>query len=92
MSPANPSRRAYSADVRMQLRVNGSVFVVGQLGPDFLMLDDPTDQPPGEGEVTVSIDGRVRRWRVRLPDGVAAGRSETRIADVPAGANGSAVR
>ena len=64
----------------MQLRVNGHVFVIGQLGPDFMILDDPVDLPPAEGEISLSIDGRESRWSVQLPDGVAVGRLETRIA------------
>jgi hypothetical protein len=64
----------------MQLRVNGHIFSIGQLGPDFLILDDPADCPPAEGEIALSVDGRERRWRVRLPDGVTAGKSETRLA------------
>jgi hypothetical protein len=92
MSAGNRNYRAYSADVRMELSVNGAVFSIGQLGPDYLILDDPTDHPPAEGEITVSIDGRVKRWRVQLPDGIAAGTLETRIADCPSGANGAAGR
>lgn len=68
----------------MHLTVNGQVFSIGQLGPDFLILDDPVDHPPAEGEITFSVDGRVRRWLVRLPDGIVAGSRDTRIADVPA--------
>src|ERR1700733_4781656 len=71
---------AYSADVRMELRVNGHVFSIGQLGPDFLILDDPIDHPPAVAEVAMSIDGRERRWTVQLPDGVSVGKPETRIA------------
>ena len=63
----------------MQLRVNGRVFSIGQLGPDFAILDDPADCPPAEGEISLSVDGRERRWTVRLPDGIAAGKLETRI-------------
>jgi len=70
----------HSADVRMKLYVNGHVFAIGQLGPDFLILDDTADQPPGEAEILLSIDGRERRWKVRLPDGIACGKPETRIA------------
>jgi hypothetical protein len=92
MSAANQSQTSYSADVRMQLRVNGRIFSIGQLGPDFIMLDDPADHPPAEAEIAVSIDGRLRRWPVYLPDGIAAGQAETRISDGPSGANGSTVR
>jgi len=56
--------RRYSADVRMHLSVDGRVFPIGQPGPDFLILDAPTDCPPGEAEITFSIDGKVRRWTV----------------------------
>jgi len=63
----------------MHLCVNDSVFTIGQLGPDFLILRDPADQPPGEAEIVVSIDGRVRRWLVQLPDGLAAAKPECRI-------------
>jgi hypothetical protein len=65
----------------MALCANGHLFSIGQLGPDFLMLDDPVDHPPGQAEITMSIDGRTRRWSVYLPDGIAAGKPETRIAD-----------
>jgi hypothetical protein len=71
----------------MHLRLNGRVFSIGQMGPDFLMLDDPADTPPAEGEITLSIDGRERRWTVRLPAGISATSRETKIA----ASNGSAV-
>lgn len=73
-------RRGYSADVRMHLHVNGHTFTIGQLGPDFIFLDDPTDHPPAQAEIEMSIDGRVRRWPVQLPDGLKAGKAATRIA------------
>jgi hypothetical protein len=73
---------SYSADVQMELTVKGRIFSIGQLGPDFLILDDPADHPPSVAEVMVSIDGRERRWPVSLPDGIAAGQGTTRIADL----------
>jgi hypothetical protein len=91
MSISNRNERGYSADVRMQLCVNGHVHTIGQLGPDFLILDDPTDHPPAEAEIILSIDGRVRRWSVQLPDGIRAGQPETRIVGCPASVNGSTV-
>lgn len=79
MSVSNRNNGSYSADVQMELRVNGRVFDVGQLGPDFVMLRDPADHPPAQGEMMLSIDGHVKRWPVQLPDGVTAGQRETRI-------------
>ena len=63
----------------MQLYVNGHAFVIGQLGPDFVILDDPVDHPPAEGEIIMSIDGRERRWHVHLPSGINAQQGETVI-------------
>jgi hypothetical protein len=79
MSVSNQNNGSYSADVQMELRVNGRVFDVGQLGPDFVILRDATDHPPAQGEMMLSIDGHVKRWPVQLPDGVAAGDVKTRI-------------
>jgi len=81
MSATDPKNRGYSADVRMQLSINGQTFSIGQLGPDFLILDEPVDHPPAEGEITLSVDGRERRWPVRLIDGIKTGQGRTRIAD-----------
>src|SRR5665213_809351 len=78
MSTPNPEIYRYSADIRMQLRVNGHVFPIGQLGPDFVILDATADHPPADGEIEMSIDGRQRSWPVRLPDGIAAGQRETK--------------
>ena len=75
----HPEDLGHSAVVQMQLSVNGHVLSIGQLGPDFLILDDPCDHPPSEAEVAVSIDGRERRWRVHLPDGISAANSHTKI-------------
>jgi hypothetical protein len=77
------NHRGYSADVRMHLSLNGHTLRIGQLGPEFIILDDVLDHPPGQAEITMSIDGRVRRWSVRLPDGITASKPVTRIACVP---------
>jgi hypothetical protein len=79
MNTANMKKRSFSADVEMELRVNGQIFKIGQLGPDFLILTNPIDHPPAGGQITVSIDGDVTTWPVRLPDGVATDKVRTRI-------------
>ncbi len=65
----------------MELYVNGYALSIGQLGPDFLILDNPTDHPPADAEIVVWIDGRERRWKVHLPEGIAVERIRTKIAD-----------
>jgi hypothetical protein len=63
----------------MELRINGSVLPIGQLGPDFIILDEPIAHPPSEAEIAVSIDGRERRWKVQLPEGIRLDKSTTSI-------------
>ena len=72
----------------MHLTVNGQQLRIGQLGPDFLILKNPTDHPPSEAEIYMSIDGRARSWFVDLPDGITAGKPETRIARRISAVNG----
>jgi hypothetical protein len=74
----NSQGLGYSADVRMKLRINGSVLDIGQLGPDFIILDKPLPHPPSEAEIAVSINGHERRWKVYLPDGIATDSTETK--------------
>ena len=70
----------YSSDVRMQLNVNGFVLKIDQLGPQFIILRDPVDHPSVNAEIVMSIDGRVRRWNVHLPDGISPDRPRTKTA------------
>jgi hypothetical protein len=74
------SSAGHSAIVRIELRLHGQVLPIGQLGPDFLMLKDPVDHGPADGEILLSIDGDERRWRVRLPEGISAHERHTKIA------------
>jgi hypothetical protein len=69
----------YSADVRMELRLNGHVLKVGQLGPSFLILSEPVNHPPAEAELMLSIDNRERRWKVFLPNGIDVATPRTKI-------------
>ena len=75
---AEERARGYSADVRMYLTIRGDVLRIAQLGPDFLILRNTAEYPPCEAEITISIDGDERRWRVYLPDGISWVRVETR--------------
>ncbi len=83
MNAPHRNQSGHSADVRIQLSVNGHVLPVAQLGPDFLVLRTPADHPPAEAEIALWIDGQESRWRVRLVEGIAAGRRKTRITRCP---------
>ena len=71
--------RGHSADVRMELLLNGAALRIVQLGPDFLILDESANHPPSDAEIALHVDGRERRWHVRLLAGFSADASRIPI-------------
>jgi hypothetical protein len=63
------SSRGYSAEVRIELRVNGHRIPVAQTGGGQLIFHDPQTLPRTDAEVVMHIDGHERRWRVALQPG-----------------------
>jgi hypothetical protein len=66
------NRGGHSAQVKMQLLVNGGSVRVVQMGPDFLLVEEPFDHPPADASVVLQVDGSERRWNVLLPEGLSA--------------------
>ena len=64
----------HSAEVEMSLLVNGKRLSVGQLGPDFLILDEVVAQQPCEAVIEMRVDDDLDQWSVRLPEGIASPR------------------
>ena len=56
----------------MHLLIDGKTLSVGQLGPDFLLLDAPIDHPPTTARLFFAVDGDERERPVFLPEGIAA--------------------
>ena len=65
------SQHGYSADVRLDLVVDGSEFSLSEIGPDGITLRKPTTLPPCEADVVMLVDDHRKVWRVWLPDGVS---------------------
>jgi hypothetical protein len=65
---------AHSAEVELSLLINGECLSVGQLGPDFLLLDEVVAHPPTEAVIKMRVDEEENQWRVRLPEGIASER------------------
>jgi hypothetical protein len=63
----------------MRLTLNGHSLRIGQMGPNFLILDDTIDHPPSRAEIFFSVDGNEERWTVNLPNGLQAGRKRVLI-------------
>jgi hypothetical protein len=79
MKPVS-SQGGHSAVVKIQLLLNGTVLPVAQLGPDFLLLDAPSDHPPGSARLVLQVDQSERSWEVSLPHGIAASSERVLIA------------
>ena len=79
MNTTNSNNQGHSADVRMQLTVNGHILPISQLGPDFLILKNVINHPPAQAEIAVWVDGHERRWTIWLADGIKTGQRETEI-------------
>jgi len=72
----------HSAEVRIDLILNGQTLSVGQLGPDFLVLDHPAEHRAGTADILMSVDGREQRWSVRLPEGIQTARRKVPISSL----------
>jgi hypothetical protein len=72
-----------SAVVRMELRVNGHVVPISQMGPNFLVIGQPFEHPPANAEVSLRIDDAEKRWGVLLVEGISATRRKTMVAGLP---------
>ena len=70
MIPARPTTR-YSADVEIELFMDGRRFSVGQIGRGVLIFDQPVQLPSATGQLVLTIDGHARRWNVAIRNGHA---------------------
>jgi hypothetical protein len=76
------SQGGHSARVNLRLLLNELSLPVAQLGPDFLLLDNPVDHAPAVAAVVMQVDESERRWNVHLPDGISADNNRVPIASV----------
>ena len=60
----------HSAEVEMQLLLNGYTLPISHMGPGHIRLRQPTQHPPAEAEIVLMIDGHESKWRVMLPEGL----------------------
>jgi hypothetical protein len=70
----------HSALVRMRLHLNGTSYRIAHMGPDFLLIESPTDQPPARATIEMQVDDSQRVWEVELPHGIKADNERVAIA------------
>lgn len=66
----------------MQLLVNGSCVEIAQMGPDFLLVNNPIDHVRDEANILLEVDGRARSWKILLPEGITTTSNRVSIAPV----------
>ena len=71
---------AHWAQVEMQLIVNGASIGITHMGRDFVVVESPTEYPPGDASILLRVDESESRWNVRLPDGLSASSKRVAIA------------
>jgi hypothetical protein len=64
----------------MHLLVNGGAIRVVQMGPDFVVVEEPFDHPPAGASVVLRVDESERRWNVLLPNGISSASKRVAIA------------
>ena len=70
MQPTNLQEQ-FSADVRLDLLVNGRYIPLAKLGPGYLVLQNTDDVPAGQDAVLImNVDGREHRWEINLTQGI----------------------
>jgi hypothetical protein len=80
MSQFQLADRGHSSNVQMHLSVNGHVLKIGQLAPNFVILQESIAHPPAQAEIFMSVDGHESRWQVFLVNGITPAESKTAIA------------
>lgn len=64
-------QKGHSSVVKLSLEVHSTVVDLWKTGPYSITAKKPVSLPPGEGEIIITVDGNVRRSRVRLPKGMS---------------------
>jgi hypothetical protein len=62
----------HSADVQLSLNVAGRELPLSHVEPGCVILRTQIDLPPQDAEVIVTVDGRIHRRAVFLPNGISA--------------------
>lgn len=71
----------YSAEITLSLEVNGHAWPLAMIGPDSFVPKQPIQLDPCDAEIVMTIDGKERRWPVRLIDGATPFDKDVRISD-----------
>jgi hypothetical protein len=75
-----PSYGTHSAEVQMRLIVEGKSLRITHMGPDFVLVESPTDQAPGEASIMLRVNDSESQWKVKVPEGISKGSKRVALA------------
>jgi hypothetical protein len=75
MTNSSPTS-GYSPPIRVTLELETVQFDVAEVGLEHIALRAPDDWGPTQALLIINIDGRERRYRVMLPDGIDSTRDK----------------
>lgn len=59
----------YSATIKLELVIGDRTIRVGQVAPDYIIIDTPVVLAPGPAVLVIVVDGRITRREIDLPQG-----------------------
>jgi hypothetical protein len=62
---------AHSAEVKVRLLLNGTPIRITHMGPDFVLVDCPTEHQPCKAFISLQVDNSLSEWEVSLPQGIS---------------------
>ena len=69
----------YSPDVQLAFVLGDKSYPLSSIADTYIEFREPVELPPCEGEVVMTVDRRVERWRVVLKRGTSPIESKARI-------------
>jgi hypothetical protein len=69
MDDAYSPQDGYSSEVELRLVVDGRIIPLAKMDQSFVVLREAISLPECEGEIVMSVDGRLHTWPVKLPHG-----------------------
>jgi hypothetical protein len=69
----------HSSVADFELLAHNRSYDVAQVAPEFLILETPTEIPPGPATLVIRLEGEEIRRQLTLPDGATCNSTRVRI-------------
>ncbi|WP_437203263.1 hypothetical protein [Planctomicrobium sp. SH664] len=80
--PVQSLPERYSSTVQLNLIVGSQTIELSRIGPRSVVLKKGMELPRCRAEIIMRVDGRIRKWAVKLVHGAVPYEREVEITDV----------